>query len=43
MNCQACQTPGKRHGVDRKGVQRYFCRTCRKIFSEGSDRRIRSM
>lgn len=43
MLCQACQTPAKRHGTDRKGIQRYRCRTCRKTFSERSERPIPEM
>ena len=34
MHCQACQTPAKRFGKDRKGNQRFRCRTCCKTFSE---------
>jgi transposase-like protein/IS1 family transposase len=34
MDCEACQTPAKRFGKDRKGNQRFRCRTCRKTFSE---------
>src|SRR6185295_1611647 len=34
MLCQACQVPAKRFGKDRKGNQRFRCRTCRKTFSE---------
>jgi transposase-like protein len=43
MNCQACQTPAKRFGKDRKGNQRFRCRTCRKTFSERPERPLGSM
>jgi transposase-like protein/IS1 family transposase len=34
MYCEACQAPAKRFGKDRKGNQRFRCRSCRKTFSE---------
>lgn len=38
MQCEVCQTPAKRFGKDRKGNQRFRCRTCRKTFSERPER-----
>jgi transposase-like protein/IS1 family transposase len=43
MDCAACQTPAKRFGKDRKGNQRFRCRTCRKTFSERPDRPLGPM
>ena len=43
MLCKACQVPANRFGTDRKGIQRYRCRTCRKTFSERSHRPIKGM
>jgi transposase-like protein/IS1 family transposase len=34
MNCQACQSPAKKNGRDRRGNQRYRCLTCSKRFAE---------
>jgi transposase-like protein/IS1 family transposase len=43
MQCQACQTPAKRFGKDRRGNQRFRCRTCRKTFSERPERPLGAM
>jgi len=43
MDCIACQTPGKKFGKDRKGNQRFQCRTCRKTFSERPERPLGDM
>lgn len=43
MLCQSCQTPAKRHGTDRKGIQRYRCRTCHKTYSERPARLLGNM
>ncbi len=43
MDCDACQTPAKKFGKDRKGNQRFRCRTCRKTFSERPDRPLGDM
>ncbi len=43
MQCEACQTPAKRFGKDRKGNQRFRCRTCRKTFSERPARPLGGM
>jgi transposase-like protein len=43
MQCEACQVPAKKMGRDRKGNQRYICRTCRKTFSERPDRPLGDM
>jgi transposase-like protein/IS1 family transposase len=43
MDCAACQTPAKRFGKDRKGNQRFRCRTCRKTFSERPERPLGDM
>ena len=43
MECTACQTPAKRFGKDRKGNQRFRCRTCRKTFSERPERPLGDM
>ena len=43
MNCDDCQTPGKRFGKDRKGNQRFCCRTCRKTFSQRPERVLGDM
>jgi transposase-like protein/IS1 family transposase len=43
MLCEACNAPTKKMGKDRKGNQRYICRTCRKTFSERPDRPLGDM
>lgn len=43
MDCIDCQTPAKRFGKDRKGNQRFRCRTCRKTFSERPARPLGTM
>jgi transposase-like protein/IS1 family transposase len=43
MDCDACQTPAKKFGKDRKGNQRFRCRNCRKTFSERPDRPLGDM
>jgi len=43
MNCDDCQIPGKRFGKDRKGNQRFRCRTCRKTFSQRPERALGDM
>ncbi len=43
MLCEACQTPAKKMGKDRKGNQRFRCRPCRKTFSERPARPLGSM
>ena len=43
MLCEACQAPAKKMGKDRKGNQRFRCRTCRKSFSERPPRPLGSM
>jgi transposase-like protein/IS1 family transposase len=43
MDCDACQTPAKKFGKDRKGNQRFRCRACRKTFSERPDRPLGDM
>jgi transposase-like protein/IS1 family transposase len=34
MHCQACQSPAKKNGRDRQGIQRFACRSCRQAVSE---------
>jgi transposase-like protein/IS1 family transposase len=34
MHCQACQSPAKKNGRDRRGNQRFRCLTCSKRFAE---------
>src|SRR5262245_57417797 len=43
LTCPACQSPAKRFGKDRKGNQRFRCRTCRKTFSERPERPLGAM
>ncbi len=43
MDCDACHTLAKRFGKDRRGNQRYRCRTCRKTFSERPARPLGDM
>jgi len=43
MQCEACQAPAKKMGKDRKGNQRFRCRTCRKSFSERPARPLGNM
>jgi transposase-like protein/IS1 family transposase len=43
MDCAACQAPAKKFGKDRKGNQRFRCRTCRKTFSERPERPLGAM
>jgi IS1 family transposase/transposase-like protein len=34
MQCPLCDKEGRRHGKDRKGVQRYFCPECHYTFAD---------
>jgi transposase-like protein/IS1 family transposase len=43
MLCEACQTPAKKMGKDRKGNQRFRCHPCRKTFSERPARPLGAM
>ncbi len=43
MNCQICNTPAKRFGKDRNGLQRFRCRTCKKTFLEPHKRPLDDM
>jgi transposase-like protein/IS1 family transposase len=43
MVCHNCQTAAKKFGKDRRGNQRYRCRTCRKTFSERQARPLGDM
>ena len=41
MNCPKCQSPSKRFGKHRNGLQRYRCLACRKTFTEDHARAFR--
>ena len=44
MTCHSCQAANaKKFGKDRRGNQRYRCRTCRKTFSERPSRPLGAM
>ncbi len=43
MNCPTCNTPTKRFGKDRHGLQRFRCRTCKKTFLEPHKRPLDDM
>jgi len=43
MNCPTCNTPAKRFGKDRHGLQRFRCRTCKKTFLEPHKRPLDEM
>jgi len=43
MNCPTCNTPAKKFGKDRKGLQRFRCPTCRKTFLEPHQRPLGEM
>lgn len=43
MTCHNCQIEAKKAGKDRKGVQRYFCRQCRKRFTEQHEKMLGNM
>jgi transposase-like protein/IS1 family transposase len=43
MTCHNCEAKAKRHGKDRKGVQRYRCNTCQKTFTEYQEKPLDGM
>ena len=43
MTCHNCQSAAVKIGKDRKGNQRYLCRTCRKSFAEQQDKPLGGM
>ena len=43
MNCPSCNTPAKKFGKDRNGLQRFRCRTCKKTFLEPHRRPLNDM
>jgi hypothetical protein len=43
MHCQACQSPARKNGRDRRGNQRYRCLTCSKRFAERPARPLGDM
>ena len=43
MQCQACQSPAKKNGRDRRGNQRYRCLTCSKRFADRPERPLGEM
>ncbi len=43
MDCPTCNTPTKKFGKDRNGLQRFRCRTCNKTFLEPHKRPLDEM
>src|SRR5215470_14379890 len=43
MNCPTCNTPSKKFGKDRHGLQRFRCGTCKKTFLEEHKRPLGEM
>jgi transposase-like protein/IS1 family transposase len=43
MNCPTCNTPAKKFGKDRNGLQRFRCPTCKKTFLEPHERPLGEM
>ena len=43
MTCHNCQAQAVKIGKDRKGNQRYLCRTCRKSFQEQQAKPLENM
>jgi transposase-like protein/IS1 family transposase len=43
MTCHNCQAQAVKIGKDRKGNQRYLCRTCRKTFTANRDKTLGNM
>jgi transposase-like protein/IS1 family transposase len=43
MQCQACQSPAKKNGRDRRGNQRFRCLTCSKRFADRPARPLGAM
>jgi transposase-like protein/IS1 family transposase len=43
MTCPTCNTPAKKFGKDRNGLQRFRCRTCKKTFLEPHKRPLDDM
>jgi transposase-like protein/IS1 family transposase len=43
MNCQSCDSPTKKFGKDRNGLQRYRCLSCKKTFLEPHERLLGNM
>ena|SRR5438477_10627198 len=43
MTCHNCQSAAVKIGKDRKGNQRYLCRTCRKSFAEQQEKPLGNM
>ena len=43
MTCHNCRTECKRRGRDRKGIQRYQCRQCRRYFLEPHEKPLEGM
>ncbi|KXK00417.1 MAG: hypothetical protein UZ17_ACD001002172 [Acidobacteria bacterium OLB17] len=38
MVCHNCEAKAKRHGRDRKGLQRFRCTPCNRTFTEYQDK-----
>jgi len=43
MQCETCQTPAAKFGKDRKGNQRFRCRSCRRTYAERPERPLGDM
>jgi transposase-like protein/IS1 family transposase len=43
MTCPTCNTPAKKFGKDRHGLQRFRCRSCKKTFLEAHKRPLDEM